>query len=306
MIFPAVTVITFIFLSLFSHSLAGPVIEIDADKQFNFAEYLFKKGDYRKSIDEYQRFIHFFPENDRVERAMFQTGRAYFYSRRFKAAISAFNAVINRYKDTHFSIQSYFMISDCHLNRKAHGSAVITLHNLINITADIQIKDEAHYRLGWVYVETASWDKARENFSKISAKNKRKYSLKALSAALDREKLIPRKNPKLAGALSIIPGAGQLYVERYQDALFAFLINAVFILAAYESFDNELYVLGGLITFVEWGFYAGNIYGAAAGAHKYNRRATHRFIEHLKENSKIKFSADHKAKAFMLTFEVAF
>jgi TolA-binding protein/TM2 domain-containing membrane protein YozV len=304
--FLALTIVTLAFFSCFSHSIAGSVIEIDANKQFNFAESLFKWGNYRHSIDEYQRFIHFFPEDDRVEHAMFKVGRAYFHSRRFKAAISAFNAVIDKYNNSHLSIQSYLMISESYLNQKAYGSAVITLHNLINITGDIQIKDEAHYRLGWVHIKMAEWNKARSYFAKISASNKEKYRLKALSAELDREKLIPQKNPGLAGALSVIPGAGQLYVGRYQDALIAFLINAGLILAAYESFDNELYALGGLITVLELGFYAGNIYGAVTSAHKYNRKATHQFIEHLKENSKIKFSAGKDAKAFLLTFEVAF
>ena len=40
------------------------------------------------------------------------------------------------------------------------------------------------------------------------------------------------------------------------------MLNAGLILSAWEAFDNELYALGGVISFVEFGFYAGNIYGA--------------------------------------------
>jgi len=71
--------------------------------------------------------------------------------------------------------------------------------------------------------------------------------------------------------LSVIPGAGYLYLERYQDALISLLVNTALIFAAYEAFDNDLYVLGGIISFVELGFYAGNIYGATTSAHKINR-----------------------------------
>jgi len=304
--FPFITIIIFVFLSLFSYSFAEPLLEIDAEKQFSFAEYLFNKGDYIKSADEYQRFIFFFPKDIRVEHAMFQIGMSFFHLRHFKEAVVSFNALIDKYKDTRLSLRSYVMISECHLNRKEFNSAVIALHNLIHITSDIQMKDEAYYRLGWIYIETASWDKARTSFSKISAPNKENYRLKDLAAELDKEKRIPQKNPHLAGMLSIVPGAGYVYLERYQDALIAFLVNAGLILAAYESFDNELYALGGLITFVELGFYAGNIYGAVSSTHKYNRNETHYFIENLKKNSKIKFSSTPKAKAFMLTFEYSF
>lgn len=43
-----------------------------------------------------------------------------------------------------------------------------------------------------------------------------------ISEELEKEKQIARKNPRLAGFLSILPGAGQFYCERYQDALVAF------------------------------------------------------------------------------------
>ena len=304
--FSVITVIACGFIFFTSYSVAGPALEIDAEKQFDFAEFLFKNGDYLKAVDEYQRFIYFFPADVRLERAMFQTGMAFFHAQRFKEAIYSFNLLINKYADTFLSLQSYFMISDCYLNRKEYGLAIITLHNLINITDDIGIKDEAYYRLGWINIETASWDKANSNFIQISAQNKENYRLKYLTAELNKNKLIPSKNPLMAGILSIVPGAGYIYVERYQDALIAFLLNAGLILAAYESFDNELYALGGLITFIELGFYAGNIYGAVSSAHKYNRKEIDRFIENLKNNSKIKFSSDNQLNAMMLTFEYAF
>jgi hypothetical protein len=80
-----------------------------------------------------------------------------------------------------------------------------------------------------------------------------------------------------------VPGGGQLYCARYQDALTAFLINAGLIWAAWEAFDNELYALGGVIGFVEFGFYAGNIYSASASAHKYNRDRSADFRDYLNQ-----------------------
>ena len=70
----------------------------------------------------------------------------------------------------------------------------------------------------------------------------------------------------------------------------AFLINAGLIWAAWEAFDDEQYALGSVITFVEFGFYAGNIYGAVSGAHKYNRDRVSEFRERLNQRRQISLS----------------
>jgi tetratricopeptide (TPR) repeat protein len=238
--------------------------------------------------------------------AMYRIGMSYYLGKYFKEAVNAFKAVLDRYVDTELSIKSYFMISEAYVKLNAFGLAVINLKNLIMITHDEEVKDEAYYRIGWIYIETASWEEAQRYFSKISIKNKNKYRLEQLNDELNKEKSIPRKHPNLAGFLSIIPGAGYLYCERYQDALIAFLLNSGLIYAAYESFDDDNNALGGVIAFVEFGFYAGNIYGAVASAHKYNRKQTGRFIETLKRNTKINLSADVKKKGVCLAFEFNF
>ena len=74
---------------------------------------------------------------------------------------------------------------------------------------------------------------------------------------------------------------GQLYCERYEDALIAFLVNTGLIWATVEAFSNDLYALGSVIGFVGLGFYAGNIYGAVGDAHKFNRRAVRTFSNGL-------------------------
>jgi hypothetical protein len=83
--------------------------------------------------------------------------------------------------------------------------------------------------------------------------------------------------------LAILPGAGHLYTERYQDALIAFLANSALFVAAYASFDNGNDVVGGLLTLIGLGFYSGNIYSAVSSAHKFNRRQTEQSIRHLQK-----------------------
>jgi len=299
----------FFFLPL-PHADAQPALLIDADNQFEFAEYSYTNENYTQAVNEYRRFIFFFPEDDRVEAAMFQIGMSYFNKNRFNDAVDAFIRVINKFKNTKHTIKSYFMISDCYTAMKEFDPAISNLHDLITSTGDLNVQDEAYYRIGWVYLEMVSrfgktvnthsdsLKKAQFYFAKISPGNRKKYSIKKLEEALDPIRLnnpaqLPQKKPALAGTLSIVPGAGHLYCGRYRDALISFLLNAGLMLTAYEAFDNGNEALGGLISFVEIGFYSGNIYGAVSSAHKYNDTATKQYIEKIRENLKVTISSDY-------------
>lgn len=303
---PKFLLVLLLALLYYSPSIADSVLTVDADQQFDFAEHYFSNQEYLLAIGEYKRFIYFFPKDSRVEMAMYRIGESYYNSSKFKEAIKSFQAIPIKYTDTEISLKSYFMISECYSRQKSFGSAILNLQNLIQMTDHRDTKDEAYYRIGWIYLEMAEWEKARIYFEKVSSQNADKYRLQRLSAELDQEGTISRKNPKLAGGLAIIPGAGYFYLERYYDGFIAFLLNAGLIYAAYESFDNELNALGGIITFVGLGFYAGNIYGSISGAHKYNRRNTKNFIEKLKQNTKINFSTGIKMDKIQLSFRYDF
>jgi len=279
---------------------------IDADKQFDFAENYFANKEYSRAVNEHKRFVYFFPEDERVELAMYRIGTSYYLGKRFNDAVDAFMDVIDRYTDTDFSIKSYFMVSESHMKLNALGSAIINLHNLIAITDDADVKDEANYRIGWIHLEMASWEEAKRYFSKISTQNQNKYRIEKLYAELEKERSIPKKNPQLAGFASIVPGAGYLYCERYQDAFITFLLNGALMYAAYESFDEGHDALGGIISFVGFGFYTANFYGAVSSAHKYNRRKTGQFIKELKDAAKVNLFVDFKNKGACFALQFAF
>jgi hypothetical protein len=123
---------------------------------------------------------------------------------------------------------------------------------------------------------------------------------------------LPLKKPALAGTLSIIPGAGQLYCGRYEDALAAFLVNGALAWASYESFDNDLNALGGLLAFVGAGFYVSNVYGALSSAHKFNLKQRQTHAEMLRQQHLInRFQTDESPRGasdtrFVLSFRLPF
>lgn len=276
---------------------------LDPERQFQFAEQYFQKGEYYRAIGEYERFIYFFPQSDKVELARYRIGLSFLEGERHKEAIQAFNALIEEYRDTQYALKSYLGISEAYVRLKCYDVALTTLTNLITIAPDKKIKDKAHWKKGWVYLEIGLWEKARDSFERISPQNRERYNIRQILIELDRKLPLKRKSPTIAGILAIVPGAGHLYCERKRDAFVSFLLNGAMIYAAYEAFDNDLNALGGIITFFELGFYSGNIYSAVSSAHKYNRDKKTKFLDYLKKHAKINISSvslNHETYLFLL------
>lgn len=89
------------------------------------------------------------------------------------------------------------------------------------------------------------------------------------------------KSPKTARQLNaLLPGAGYYYVGQKKTALTSFVINALFIGAAWAFFENKN-IPAGLITLsFEAGWYFGGINGAGLAAKEYNERL---YTENTKE-----------------------
>lgn len=279
-----------------SPALAADPLVIDADTQFSYADALFERGAFDPAIVEFERFVNFFPTDERVARALLAIGQSHFEQRRFAAARAACARLIDRHSPNEIAVRAYFLISRCHAAEGAFGAAVLNLKNLLAVADDPAVRDEALYRTAWLHIETGAWEPARAAFARISPAGRDRFDLDAVETRLAAADTLPRKNPTAAGLLGIVPGGGFLYCERYQDALTAFFLNGALIWAALEAFDNDLEALGTVIAFVEFGFYAGSIYGGVASAHKANRRQTRNFIERLKQETRLSLGIDAEGR----------
>jgi TolA-binding protein len=290
-------------------SFAEPVITIDADRQFEFAGHYFDAGEYYRAIGEYKRFIYFFPEDTRHEQAMYKIGMCYLNGQKFQEAINTLKNLLTQFPSTDFKTKARFRISQCFAELKEYLRAIDSLDRIAATAKDTDISDKAYYRRGWIYLEMDQWEAAEKSFACISSKNREQYRLETLSHEMRQKKELKTKNPTTSGILAIIPGAGHLYCGRYRDAAMAFLFNSAMIYAAYEAFDHNHDVLGGIITFFEVGLYSGNIYSAVNCAHKYNRDVKNRFLDYLRENSQIKLGLQrhqNKRPALMVSCQIAF
>jgi tetratricopeptide (TPR) repeat protein len=254
---------------------------LDARSQLGFARQLFDQGHYRRAAEEYQRFVYLFPDDPHRRDCLLQAGRSFYEAGDMPAAITQLRELTQDETLDGPAEEAYFLTADCHLRLSEPGPALLTLHNLAQLTANESARDRAYFRIGWIRVDQLDWSGATEAFNRISDAGRESYKVDSLRETLAHTDQIPRKNPRLAGFLSILPGAGQLYSGRYEDALVAFLVNGGLILATFQAFDQDLPALGALLAFVEAGFYSGNIYGAVSSAHKYNRSRQRRFADEL-------------------------
>jgi tetratricopeptide (TPR) repeat protein len=295
-------------LSIFVHpSFADTTVTIDADKQFQYAEQLYSQDKYMLAIMEYERFAYLFPGDGRVSESRYHMGMAYYLERQYIEAIQTFNDLMVMVDvGSAYHARSFFMAAESQLRLRRRSSALTTLHTLVTLSDDMDVQDEANNRMGWIFIETADWEKARIYFQRISHQNHDKYRLADLNRRLESSGDIHHKSPGMAGTLAILPGGGYLYCNRPRDALISFLINGGLIYAAYEAFNNEMYALGGVISFVEIGFYSGNIYGSISSAHKYNRDQDRKFVDKLKGNLKINLSSRPANKGLELSLQYRF
>ncbi len=263
----------------FTHALT-----IDAEHQFGYADSLFTNRQYLRAAEEYQRFAFFFKDHPKNRIARFRAGESFLLANDPTLAIQMLQSLISEGNNDPLSMEAFFLQAECYLRLNLPTQAVVQLNNIIAITEDVAMADRAYYRIAWIHIETTDWEGAKKAFDRMSATGRQRHGVDRLKKALAGADAIPAKSPGLAGTLSILPGGGQLYCQRYEDALIAFVLNAGFVWAASDAFNNEQYGLGGLLSFVGIGFYLGNIYSAVNDAHKFNQQQARIFVDELRQH----------------------
>lgn len=274
----------FCFLMCFFHTkqAQGETLTLDGEAQFTYARTLYESGDYISAMVEFKRFIHFFPDDARVSEARYLTGLCWMNGGRYPEALQVFQEISGKTPEDPFAVDAGFMTARCHEKTGNPLLGAVELQNLIRGSKDESVKERARYALALLYLDTGSWNMARQTLESMDHGSRSLYPVDQVLAGLDKTPDIPRKNPVVSGALALVPGAGYLYCERPRDALVSFIINGGLIYSAIRSFRRDDYALGGVVSFVGFGFYAGSIHGSVTAARKYNRARDRRFIEDLK------------------------
>ncbi len=156
--------------------------------------------------------------------------------------------------------------------------------DLYRQAASVWDSSEAHPygELAVLYARKAQFNEAREALKNKYAIDDNTTSLASSTAVIERMETANYKSPTKAMLLSIVPGAGYLYLGQPRNAMVSLLVNSVLAYAVYTSFHTENYGLGIIVAAFSLSFYGGNIAGSGTSARRINENLKHKAVNELR------------------------
>jgi TM2 domain-containing membrane protein YozV len=242
--------------------------------QLNYADHLFLDGDWYRSIGEYRRFLYQVRgRGQEAPRAALAVGEALLRGTQYDAAGRQLDGVAQRTSSLQLRRTALFGAARAYL---LDGRPELAKPRFRLISqeegAPLFVCEESTWLLAWGHFDAGELEVALAIFEQIAAGGGR-HALDAqgIVAKLKTKESLPTKNPLLAGALSLIPGLGHLYLGQVGVASTSAAWNALFIMAAAIAFLQGNWGPAIILTVFELGWYTGGIFGAMAGAYRHNR-----------------------------------
>jgi hypothetical protein len=279
---------------------------IDEKTQMSLGDYFFEDGDFYRAITEYRRFLFFFPESLRVEEALWKITSSYFRGNKWDEALSAADDFLRKHPSSPWAAEAILLKGRCWMEKKEFSQARYHFLRAREMAAGTGVAQEAQWQTAVSYLREERWKEAATEFRKVDPGSKLYPRADHWAKGLEGMDEVPQKSPTTAGILAVLPGAGHLYCERYRDAGIAFVLNAAFIWGMVEAFKHENYVVGGILTFFELGWYSGNIYSAVSSAHKYNRNKKKEYLDGLEREDRFSVGVSFRDKQPFFSFRYVF
>lgn len=276
---------------------AGP-----PDPYLDYAHQLYEDGDYYRAATETKRFLFLKPEDPRRFEAWLLLARAQAGLGRLDEALAALEPVLRQAEAPSLAAEAALDRGRFLERLGSADQARSYYQRLIQDTPAADLRNRARYRLGWLLMETGEWRAAEQAFRAVEGSHPLGLSAALLASRAPEGENLPTVSLQTAGVLSaLLPGAGQLYDRRPVDAAMAFGFNAAFLWGAVEAYQNESWVVFGLLGLIELAWYGGNIYNAVNGAHIHNREVRQGFLKRLLALPGITLSGRPESPAVALT-----
>jgi TolA-binding protein len=93
-------------------ALDAAEVIITTDEQLRLAEEAMEKGEYQRAVVELERFLHFFPDHDKVARVRYLIGICYLKGKAYEKARDALGQVCKAYPGSPIAGEALFMIGE--------------------------------------------------------------------------------------------------------------------------------------------------------------------------------------------------
>lgn len=147
--------------------------------------------------------------------------------------------------------------------------------------AEAGARDWVFRRMAEVHLRNGAPDQAMEAAGSLTMQSEE------AEAAVMKYQAGKDKSPAVGGWLGIIPGLGYLYAGEYANAVRSLILNSVFIFGMVDTAQDDQWGAFAVITFFEFTWYSGSIYGGIDASHRYNRDRLEETISTIRGNSSL-------------------
>jgi predicted negative regulator of RcsB-dependent stress response len=235
-----------------------------------FADSLYKQGDFYNSATEYERYLFYNP-NDTLSLIIKQKlARSYLKSNEIERGEKILNG-LNIPK-------SEIDLARLYISQNELFKAKIELNDLLLFNNNISdsIKKEINYLLGTIALLEKEPKQAIDYFTQAQDN--------FLVAEAKQLTDLPKKNILMSQIMSsIIPGTGEMYSGKYGWGFLSLLVNTASIYGIIYAYKHKYYVDAALIfSMLFTRFYNGSRNNAKVYAQSYNERIYQEKLKHIK------------------------
>jgi len=260
--------------------VAGELARLSID----YADHLFRDGDYYRSITEYRRYLYLTRgAGAESHRAALAIGEAYLRSRQLEAAAAQFESVAERTVDEEVRAVALLSAGRAHLLNERPLLAAARLAACRQLSSErAGVADEALFLLGWARLGQRDWDSARSAFAEVATAGGARAAAAAQAIEhLERRGNFQQKSPVIAGLLSLIPGVGHMYLGQWAVGFAALFWNALFVFATGYSIWTQEWGVAAVLGVFELSWFSGTMFGALNGAFRYNQDVVNNWLDDL-------------------------
>lgn len=247
---------------------------VGADPALSLADSLYQWQNYQEAITEYQRFIFFNPEDERVGYAYYKIGLAYRSEGQWPEAIEALKISVQKTRDDSLAEERRIISGTTLIASGSPSAALLELFKVSQFSRYPTLRSRALFFQGVAYLYLFNWDAAHQAF-KESWSNKEQFveADKVDSLLLTAQKLRYKSVTKAQWFSTFLPGLGQMYAGRFWNGLNALVLNGLTTAWFLSEILKQDYVDASIVFLgILRRYYQGNRYHAREFVEQYNRK----------------------------------
>ena len=231
--------------------------------QLDFARELAAEGDHAGAALEFRRMAQTYPA---PAAAGFLWASAYEYYR--TGDVTRADKLVGRAEAQNPSLRAPVLLLRGELANasKAWEESVFYFQGLMNVAESPEMKRYAARKGAAAQVRAGDGEGAAEMLRQSPVEESDAMS------ALREYRLGRDKSPWLGGFLGVIPGAGYIYAGEWANGFRSLILNSIFIFGMVHTAQQNQWGAFAVITFFEFTWYSGSIYGGIDASHRYNRK----------------------------------